>query len=251
MTLISGGFEVIIQPAIGRIMRFARQGGPNALWTNPEGYDDDGWNNLGGEKLWLWPQDQWLSELGAEWPPPLEGAKWTATSGADWVEWELPLHPLTTGVIRRVAILNGSMLKVQSTISVAPSTFPFRLWSITQIPRPDRLLIPTNSARIKPAAGTTFDKMPHGWVLKTPPAHGGKWFFDGDSVVASTPGGILTICHSNHSPVAFDDAIEKVQIYFDHEAAVVRPSHLDPYAELEFVAAQGSDSLDLIFHLAE
>jgi hypothetical protein len=61
--------DLVFVPRVGRIMRFGRIGGPNALWQNPDlvGKDPDlaakEWTNYGGDKVWPAPQSRW------GWPP--------------------------------------------------------------------------------------------------------------------------------------------------------------------------------------
>ncbi|MBU6398768.1 MAG: DUF4380 domain-containing protein [Verrucomicrobia bacterium] len=68
--------EVVIVPAIGRVMQFRFLGQAGPLWENR---DLDGrppnprateWGNFGGDKTWPAPQAEWPRLTGRAWPPP-------------------------------------------------------------------------------------------------------------------------------------------------------------------------------------
>src|SRR5690242_3564273 len=50
--------ELVVVPAVSRVMHFSLTAGPNVLWENPDlagktfPTDDGTWHNIGGEKLW-------------------------------------------------------------------------------------------------------------------------------------------------------------------------------------------------------
>ena len=70
--------ELIVVPAVSRVMHFSLIGGNNLLWENPElagktfPTDDGTWHNIGGEKLWPTQQkDLFKKYTGHDaWPPP-------------------------------------------------------------------------------------------------------------------------------------------------------------------------------------
>jgi hypothetical protein len=75
LTMSNGKIDVIIVPAIGRIMRFTgEQDGP--FWENraldgkmPDSQSAE-WINFGGDKSWPAPQSEWAKITGRGWPPP-------------------------------------------------------------------------------------------------------------------------------------------------------------------------------------
>lgn len=86
--------ELVIVPAVTRVMRFALTGGPNLLWDDPKlagktfPKDDGTWHNIGGEKLWPTQQSLFLKYTGRDgWPPP-----WPWDAGASRAE------PIPNGV---------------------------------------------------------------------------------------------------------------------------------------------------------
>jgi len=75
--LASAKLEVMVVPAIGRIMQIRRVGDEaGVLWENRalDGQmprpDSGVWANFGGDKCWPAPQSDWPRVLGHDWPPP-------------------------------------------------------------------------------------------------------------------------------------------------------------------------------------
>ena len=69
--------EVVIVPAIGRVMQFRWKGDKDGpFWENPafEGKSPDPksseWGNFGGDKTWPAPQADWPKVTPRTWPPP-------------------------------------------------------------------------------------------------------------------------------------------------------------------------------------
>jgi hypothetical protein len=91
--------ELVVVPAVSRVMRFALIGGRNLLWENPDlagktfPTDDATWHNIGGEKLWPTQQkDLFKKYTGHDgWPPP---------------------YPWDAGASRAEAISNGVRLTI-------------------------------------------------------------------------------------------------------------------------------------------
>ena len=87
--LRSQSCELIVLPAISRVMHLSTPGGPNLLWENPTlagqtfPADDGTWHNIGGEKLWPTQQkDLFKKYTGHDgWPPP-----WPWDAGASVAE---------------------------------------------------------------------------------------------------------------------------------------------------------------------
>ncbi|MBA3685806.1 MAG: hypothetical protein H0W72_11290, partial [Planctomycetes bacterium] len=71
--LANGEVEVVVVPQVGRIMRYARIGEANLLWANPpvlgKPLEAGQWTNYGGDKAWVWPQEDWIARTGVIWPP--------------------------------------------------------------------------------------------------------------------------------------------------------------------------------------
>ena len=104
--LASAAIEVIVVPAIGRIMQFRKIGDDaGVLWENRE---LDGqlpkpnsgiWANFGGDKCWPAPQSDWPQIMGHEWPPPAAfDASPFEVSATDWgLILKSPVDPAPMG----------------------------------------------------------------------------------------------------------------------------------------------------------
>lgn len=144
--LSNGLVEAVIVPEIGRIMHFGLVDGRNVLWndTRWNGAKPDGtWRNLGGDKLWPWPQDRW------DWPPPaafdgqalsarVDGQTVVLTSAADSVTGLRGVRRIWLSPdARTLRIYN--VLEPAARENDAPATQPSQTWgawSVTQISPP-------------------------------------------------------------------------------------------------------------------
>ena len=78
--------EVIVVPAIGRLMQFGFRGEEGVLWENraldgqPARWSDQGWINFGGDKSWPSPEGAWtrLTHRGWQPPPAFDGEPYEA-----------------------------------------------------------------------------------------------------------------------------------------------------------------------------
>ena len=75
--LSNGSIDVLISPERGgRVVSFGPRGGRNVFWTNPKAPDylkfSGNWLNWGGEKTWIWHQQEWRELAGKGWPPPVQ-----------------------------------------------------------------------------------------------------------------------------------------------------------------------------------
>lgn len=156
--------EVIVVPAIARVMRYGPTGtgdAGNVLWTNPRVAGElpraDGWQNFGGDKAWPWPQADWADLFGSTWPPPapFEGVAWKGEVVDNVLRLIGPPAP-TYGIrpVRTVVLdPEGSGLTVTTTFEPIRETPVARpdgdlavpadagAWHITQVPRRDTTLV--------------------------------------------------------------------------------------------------------------
>jgi 1,4-alpha-glucan branching enzyme len=178
-TLSNEALELTVAPLAGRIIHLALQGENNLFTRNeaivgdvPESSQAD-WLNHGGD--WMWPvhQGQWKTLRGVDWPPPnvMEGSDWKAEA---WTEAD------GTGVIilrrtlgapvfieaeRRIELLPGkvSELRIRQSIRrINASDIPVCLWQISQIARPDAVVIGTTEDSPFPEGihSIAFDPIP-------------------------------------------------------------------------------------------
>lgn len=150
--LTNGTVEVIVIPSIARIMHYGFVGEPNVLWVNPatEGkpVKPGEWPNHGGDKAWVWPQDEWEMRTGRGWPPP---------SATDQVPHQAEV--IDVGRIRLTSpLVAGYGVRVIREIWIEPkgtrvhtvtrleklrdgADFPVAAWTISQLPVPELLFV--------------------------------------------------------------------------------------------------------------
>ena len=150
--LISNGVaEVIVVPAIGRVMQFRMAGNEaGVFWENrlldgqlPAAPEVE-WTNFGGDKPWPAPQDEWGKVTGRPWPPPLafdsmaleatvEGRELVLSSSVDpdygiRTVRHVSLHPTKARLAIRTAYHKVSGPAVKTGV-----------WIITQLHDPERV----------------------------------------------------------------------------------------------------------------
>ncbi len=184
--LTNGTVDVVIVPAIGRIMAYQFTGQPqtNILWNNagllgkPLPYDapypprTTEWVNYGGDKLWPAPQDDWpqRQHQAGNWPPDPQmdygpyrvsrirnGIRLTGPLSENW-----QVRP-----VRDFVLAPGStQLTLRETFQASPApagdapamphSFPLGLWNIAQA-RPDATVyLPLNPASRFPEGYTAL-----------------------------------------------------------------------------------------------
>ena len=155
--------EVVVVPAIGRIMQFSlldAKGGvdPGPFWNNPAlgeqlKPDSEGWTNFGGDKAWPAPQGDWPKVTGGPWPPPkgFDAMPYTATVTDSKVQIVSPIDPAYGIRVRRTVSLDPRkpvMTVVTAYEKVEGAPVRIGVWTITQLVSPDRAFIhlPAHSA---------------------------------------------------------------------------------------------------------
>ena len=144
----NGKVEVIIVPAIGRVMQFRFAGhedGP--FWENPDllggspDPDSKTWLNFGGDKTWPSPQSSWQTVLSTNWPPP---AGFDATPVEARIDgWVVTLdYPVDEAfgirVSREIKLANDAPVMTIKTRfeKVGSPTLDAGIWVITQLKEP-------------------------------------------------------------------------------------------------------------------
>jgi len=164
--------EVVVVPAIGRIMSLGFAGAREAsdpLWRHGQigpalTPDENGWINFGGDKAWPAPQADWERMIGKGWPPPATfdaTAYTTPAAEASQFAMTSPVDPAYGLRVRRTMRLENDLLFVDTVYEkVAGAPVRVAVWTITQLVSPDRVfaLLPERSAfpgghrRVMPAA---------------------------------------------------------------------------------------------------
>lgn len=149
-----GRLEVVVVPAIGRIMRLGRPGGPNVLWENLDLCNGrtiakpGEWANYGGDKLWPSPQT-W------GWPPDpkLDGGmhRSRAIPGGVWMASQ---SAASAGVRfeREIILLGGRdevVLRNRMTC-IGPQPVEWAIWQVAQLDEPDEVWMDLPSAQAEP-----------------------------------------------------------------------------------------------------
>ena len=281
IVLSNAALRAEIVPAwAGRLMFLGRPGGTNAFWTQPEaarftvdGNGNSVWRNVGGEKTWVGSQGRgWRAfagkASGSVWPPPawfdsmpMEVVSADSTNvvlrtaahrGGDWVV-----------ALERSFSLCGDRLAVRQRLipesvgALGPEALPDddrRLWSVSQIPRPDRVLLHLVGEGRHDRDGSIPAPVPTdrpGWTSIDigGMADDGKLVADGDRLAVPLPDGSGWLVLSQTAPV------RHLSAFATPGRAMVFASKPDyqpaPYAELEF-AAYGPDAEQTVeFRIAD
>jgi len=149
--LANGIVEVIVVPAIGRVMQFRLAGDAvGTFWENPE---LDGkarhaaskeWLNLGGDKCWPAPQSTWQQHQDHAWPPPsgFDPASMQAMTTEGVLELTSAIDPgWGIQIVRRIE-LNASepVLRIRTEYrKLRGPQVKVAIWTITQMQDPERV----------------------------------------------------------------------------------------------------------------
>lgn len=150
--LTNGTIEVIVVPSIARIMHYGFVGEPNVLWVNPatEGKPakPGEWPNHGGDRAWIWPQDEWEMRTGREWPPPSATDQVPHQAEVTDVGGVRLTSPLVAGygvrIIRDIWIEpKGTRVHTVTRLEKLRdgADFPVAAWTVSQLPVPELLFV--------------------------------------------------------------------------------------------------------------
>lgn len=154
--LDNGLVEVVVVPAVGRIMQFRRSGersGP--FWENRtlDGAAPDPkaseWINFGGDKTWPSPQADWPAIAKRGWPPPQAFDAMPVAASVDEARGKItltsPVDP-SYGIrtVRTVSLVGGeSRMKITTRYEkVSGDPVKAGVWIITQLHDPEIAVMP-------------------------------------------------------------------------------------------------------------
>ena len=159
LLMTNGVVEVVIVPAIGRVMQFRYAGEDRGPFF--ENRDLDGkapdpnsaeWINFGGDKTWPAPQDDWPKMTPRKWPPPptFDSVPLKAEVKKDAVELVSPVDPNYGIRTRRIVQLEpGKAIMTIRTIYEKAQGDPVKVgvWVITQMAEPEKagMILPPKS----------------------------------------------------------------------------------------------------------
>lgn len=272
----------IVPDWAGRLMFFGRPKGPNALWTYQEAasftIDANGkpvWKNVGGEKTWVGSQGRgWQLFAGIEeggvWPPPawfdsmpMQVVRADSTSvllrtgvhrGGDWegaMEREFRLEGDTLVIRQRLLPTDASMEGAAATPRPDDDR---RLWSVAQIPRPNRVAMRTVGEGRHVENGNIPAPLPAeaaGWVWFdiASMTSNGKSVADGDALAAPLADGSGWLVIEQTAPERHLSAMAtpgRAMVY-----ASVPDFEPSAYVELEFAAYGPDAEQTLRFRIAD
>lgn len=190
--LTNGQADVVVVPAIGRIMAYQLAGKPqtNALWNNPALLGKPlpyavpyparaaEWVNYGGDKLWPAPQDDWArsQRQPGPWPPDpqMDYGPYQVSRIPSGLRLTGPvsdnrhLRPIRDIVLApggTQVLLREFFQPADTGTADAVPTLPLSLWNIAQA-RPDAtVFVPLNPA----------SRFPNGYVALAGQAHEANW----------------------------------------------------------------------------
>lgn len=279
LRLDNGTVELVIVPSIARIMRYAFVGGgPNVLWDNPttrgQAVRVGDWPNIGGDKVWPWPQDEWPRRQGRAWPPP---------SASDQAPHRAEI--VAPGTVRLTSpVLAGYGLRIVRDVRLGPpgttqvtlrsrfekvrggADFPVAVWSITQVQVPElviaRLLpgspLPNGYKMLAPDPWKSIRTAQNGFlVAERPTATSAKIGLDADLLAGVRDGQLFTLRTLATPPLGAVTPGERAQIYSQPDNESDRARGITPYIEMELTgplkilrgAGESSPTLDMEWQL--
>lgn len=154
LILGNGQVEVVVVPAIGRVMQFRFAGeddGP--FWENPELFGkspnpaSSTWGNFGGDKTWPAPQGDWPKLTPRAWPPPaaFDSMPVSVEVKGEAIELLSPTDPHYGIRTRRLIKLDAkrpvmTIMTIYEKLEGLPVTVA--VWTITQFKDPQGVFVP-------------------------------------------------------------------------------------------------------------
>jgi hypothetical protein len=244
--------EVVIVPAVGRVMQFRFAGhddGP--FWENRalDGRMPDPkakeWGNFGGDKTWPSPQGDWQKVTDREWPPPaafdsmsVKAADVSSGSEGPSVRLESSMDPFygirTTRLITLPA--NEPVMKIRTTyLKVDGDPRKVGIWTITQLKDPVSVFAPIpRKSMYKDGYNKQSDALPLGLIvsgnmlsLRRDPSKSTKIGNDADALVWIGEKEALKIESPRIANAEYPDQGSSAEVY-------TNPDPL-PYVELELL----------------
>jgi hypothetical protein len=142
----NGEAELVVVPAVSRILHYGLAGGANLLWQNPRVAGrqpaEGEWANYGGSKAWIWPQEDWPARTGRGWPPPTDLPATLASTASVVADKTLRLTsspiPGFGMVLEREIRLDDTGTRVHSSSRLSnpggDAAFAVAAWTVTQLP---------------------------------------------------------------------------------------------------------------------
>lgn len=253
----NGEVDLVVVPAVGRIMLYGWVDGENLLWQHPHraghtGLTREGtWANVGGDKIWPWPDTSWPAASGVtlrdvdpptEWEHAPHAAEITGPFSVRMTSSVWPARGLR--VLRDITLAERGTRVTLTTrfervaspaVEPAVATVP---WSVTQLPPPSAILVDYVPGSPRPYGlllgaswDSAFDIDRHTLWLPSP---------GGASKIGATGrklgwwlGGVLLVQRLvSDAPDSGWEPYEQAQIFWSESPG----EGASPYTELEFTA---------------
>lgn len=259
-SLNNGQFRLEVSAATGRIVQYRPVKGTNVLWENPHAdlspSPFPGWHNWGGDKVWIWPEDDWVKWQSGGIAPPGD-----PPSAPYQVEVEKLTMRMTSPVVAaygvrivreivlddsgsRVTLVNR-IEKVAAVQSAGVSkSLPISVWTVTQIPAARQILarlIPN----MNPPRYKSFQKSPWKGVqvindialLTRPAAPWVKIGLEADVLAMPVKDQLFVIrTPADKNGNSGYEPFRRAQVFSDPDESEFRPAKLPPYVEFEFTS---------------
>jgi hypothetical protein len=162
--------QAVIVPSLGRVVHFGGRDGENIYRCESalagekpsRAADGDTFFNIGGDWLWPVPQAHWhaFPDRDGNWPPPkaIRDAAWKAATNENGSitlsrNYGKPVNARATrtfSLAPRAEDGTAALVVDQTLTRTRPSTIPLVLWHVSQIARPDVVLLPRAPSAANP-----------------------------------------------------------------------------------------------------
>ena len=170
--LSNGKAEVVVVPAIGRIMQFGFAGEEGVFWENREldgqsgSWEADKWINFGGDKTWPSPEGDWSKYTRRkDWrpPPAFDSMAVQVRLGSRGVALVSPVDPYYgIRTLRRIELDDKQpIMRVTTTYEkVSGKSVRVGIWTITQLKDPLGIYVPLAPETILPKRYALLSQKP-------------------------------------------------------------------------------------------
>ena len=259
-SLNNGRFELAVSAATGRIMHYGAVRGANVLWNNPHADSTPspfaGWHNWGGDKVWIWPEDDWVKWQAGVVAPPGDPPSEPYQVEADKLKMRMVSPVVATygvRIVREIALDNkGSRVTLLNRIEKVADdqsgglskSLPISVWAVTQIPAARQILARLLS-KATPPRFEPFQKSPWKGVqvindialLTRPAAPWVKIGLEADVLAMPVKDQLFVIRTPADKNVASGyEPFRRAQVFSDPDESEFRPAKLPPYVEFEFTS---------------
>lgn len=257
VTVRNDRFELAVSASTGRVVRYGPLGGPNLLWQNVEADRTKspfpGWKNWGGDKVWLWPEEDWKVWSGVEKPhppgDPAAGSYEVVVTGRRIQMTSPVISTYGVRVVREIVLDDGessgvTLINRVEKVSSTKTGLPVAPWTVTQVPA-SPMLYATLAPDAAPGAFAPFP--PNDWPgaradgrVVVVPRHPAPWMkmgFDANSLGVPVEGWLFRVSMIGHDADASKwQPLRRAQVFSDPDQSIFRPAGLGPYVEMEFTA---------------